>query len=446
MDFGSFIFLFRFIPIFFLIYFAVPQVAKNAVLFVGGIAFYAWGQPDAALLLVVSVVMDYIAGMNIEWCERKWAKASWLVFGILVNVTILLHNPVSIMTIPAGSLVFTLQAISYLVDVYRGHAKAQTNIVCLGIYVGFFGGLNYGPILRYKDMEEYLRNRKTDIFAIKKGVIRFIIGLSKKVILADELAKLWLIIRDANPQDLSTMTAWLGLISFGFQLYFTISGYSDMAIGLGNVLGFRIKENFDYPIEATSISQLWKKWHISLGTWAKDYIYIPMGGSKCKLPRQLFNMLIVWSLVGLWYGCAIHYLAFGIWFALWLAMEKLWIGKVLQKLPAFSGIIYTWFVFVVSLAFFATDSIQGAWDYAQVLFGVKGIGFHDAMALFELKNQAFILIISFVCATSWGKQIAGRLEMSTTGYGIALYRGLEKLIPAVLLLASIGCIAKNYVI
>ena len=446
MDFGSFIFLFRFIPIFFLIYFAVPAVAKNAVLFVGGIAFYAWGQPDAALLLVVSVIMAYMTGMNIEWCERKWAKTAWLVFGVLVNMAILLHNPVSIMTIPAGCLVFTLQAISYLADVYRGRAKAQRNIVCLGVYIGFFGGLNFGPILRYKDMEAFLQNREVDIFAIKKGIIRFIIGLSKKVILADELAKLWLIIRDADPQNLSTMTAWLGLISFGFQLYFTISGYSDMAIGIGNVLGFRIRENFDYPIEATSISQLWKKWHISLGLWVKDYIYIPMGGSKCGLLRQFFNMLIVWSLVGLWYGCAIHYLAFGIWFALWLAMEKMWISKLLKKLPAFTGIIYTWFVFLVSLAFFATDSIQGAWAYAKVLFGVGGNGLYDAMALFEFKNQAVILIVAFVCSTSWGKQIACNMEASTTGYGIAMHRGLEKLIPAILLIASIGCIAKNYVI
>ena len=445
MDFGSFIFLFRFIPIFFLIYFAVPAAAKNVVLFIGGVAFYAWGQPDAAILLVVSVVMDYFAGMNIEWCERRWAKACWLIFGIAVNMIILLHNPVSIMTIPAGPLVFTLQAISYLVDVFRGHTKAQTNIVCLGIYVGFFGGLNYGPILRYKDMEGYLRVRSVDIFAIKKGVLRFIIGLSKKVILADELAKLWMIIREANPQDLSTLTAWLGLVAFGFQLYFTISGYSDMAIGLGNILGFDIKENFDYPIEASSIGQLWKKWHISLGTWAKDYIYIPLGGSKCSLPRQFVNILIVWSLVGLWYGCAIHYLMFGIWFALWISMEKMWLSKLLKKLPAFVGVIYTWFVFLVSLAFFATDSVMESWEYVQVLFGVYGVGSHDAMALFEIRNQTFVLLVSFICSTSWGKQIVKRMQDSTTGYGIALYRGLEKLVPALLLLASIACIAKNYV-
>lgn len=446
MDFGSFVFLFRFIPIFFLIYFAVPAAAKNPVLFVGGVLFYAWGQPDAALLLVVSVVMDYFAGMNIEWCEKKWAKTTWLIFGILVNAIILLHHPVSIMTIPAGSLVFTLQAVSYLVDVYRGQVKPQYNIIRLGIYVGFFGGLNYGPILCYKDMENYLSVRTVDVFKIKKGVIRFIIGLSKKVLLADELSKLWIIIRDANPQDLSTLTAWLGLVCFGFQLYFTISGYSDMAIGIGNVLGFDIKENFDYPIEATSIGELWKRWHISLGNWVKDYIYIPLGGGKCSLLRQLLNVLVVWSLVGLWYGCAIHYLVFGLWFALWLVMEKLWLSKVLAKMPAFMGVIYTWFVFLVSLAFFATSSISGAWEYVLVLFGLRGTGFHDAMALFELKNQAFILVIAFLCSTSWGKQLANRMSASTTGYGIALYWWLEKVIPAVLLVASIACIAKDYVI
>ena len=446
MDFGSFVFLFRFIPIFFLIYFAVPAAARNTVLFIGGTLFYAWGQPDAALLLVVSVVMDYFAGMNIDWCERKWAKTAWLIFGISVNAIILLYHPVSIMTIPAGSLVFTLQAVSYLVDVYRGHVQPQSNIIRLGVYVGFFGGLNFGPILRYKDMEDYLCIRTVDIFKVKKGIIRFIIGLSKKVLLADELAKLWLIICDANPQDLSTLTAWLGIVCFGFQLYFTISGYSDMAIGIGNVLGFEIKENFDYPIEAISIGELWKKWHISLGTWMKDYIYIPLGGGKCSLPRQLLNVLVVWSFVGLWYGCAVHYLAFGLWFALWLVMEKLWLSKVLAKVPEFFGVIYTWFVFLVSLAFFATDSILGAFEYVLVLFGLRGTGFHDAMALFEIKNQAVVLAVSFVCATSWGKRLASRMAAATSGYGIALYRGLEKLISAMLLIASIACIAKNYVI
>lgn len=444
MDFASFGFIFRFLPIFMLLYFVVPEKMKNLVLFLGSLAFYAWGDRRILGILLLSIGFDYVLALCMGISRNVWQKRIFLAGGVILNLLIIVSSHQSTWVIPAGSLIYGLQAISYLMEVYRGSVSPQKNILRLGVYVAMFPQMSMGPVVRYKDIEAQLSGRKVDIIKIKDGVIRFIVGLAKKVLLANNICVFWNTVAAANPENLSTLTAWVGFASFAFKILFDFSGYADMAIGLAQIMGFSFKENFNYPFVATSVKDFWNRWHISLSTWFKDYVYIPLGGGRHGIVRKLLNMLITWLFIGIWYGVAYHYLLWGLWFFFWMVLESSFLGKLLNKLPKMLTRVYTWLIIIISLTFFAADSMPQAWEYVQVLFGAKGVGLYDSMALFSLKSQIILIIIAIFSSMPWAHLIARRLRSSESGMGMAVMRVLEKLLPALLLIVTLAYMAKGY--
>ena len=308
------------------------------------------------------------------------------------------------------------------------------------VYVTMFPQLIAGPIVRYVDVESQLRERKPDILQISYGCKRFVTGLAKKVLLANNLGLIW---AELSAGDFSTLTmlgAWLGIVAFAFQIYFDFSGYSDMAIGLGAILGFHFPENFNYPYISVTVTEFWRRWHISLSRWFKEYVYIPLGGNKKGLVRQLLNILIVWMLTGIWHGAGWNFVFWGLWFAAWLMLEKLCLRRLFEFLPKGIGRTYTWLVVLISWVFFSIDSMQGIHSFLLSLFGQSGAGFYNREAIFLGLENLVLLVISVIAVTPLCSTIAGRLNKSVSGYGIAVYRVLEKLIPAILLIASIAYI------
>lgn len=444
MDFASFGFIFRFLPIFMILYFVAPEKMKNLVLFLGSLVFYAWGDRKILAILLISIVCDYLLALVMGICKEKWQKGIFLFAGVILNLFIIVSSHQSTWVIPAGSLIYGLQAISYLTEVFRGSVQPQKNFIRLGVYISMFPQMNLGPVVRYKDIEQQLANRRVEVEKVKDGLIRFIVGLSKKVLLSNTICVFWNTVSAANPEDLSTLTAWVGFASFAFKILFDFSGYSDMAIGLGQIMGFTLKENFNYPFIATSVKDFWNRWQISLSVWFKDYVYIPLGGGRHGIIRKWMNMLLTWLLIGAWYGVAYHYYAWGLWFFFWMVLESSFLGKILDKLPKMITRIYTWVIIIVSLTFFAADSVEQAWDYFLVLFGVKGIGFADRMALFSLKSQIILIIVAIFSSMPWVHNVARKLRNSESGLGMAILRVTEKLLPALLLILTLAYMTKGF--
>ena len=330
--------------------------------------------------------------------------------------------------------------MSYVIDVYRGDTKAQRNILQFGVYVTMFPQLIAGPILKYHQVERYLQDRRTDLDAISYGVKRFVTGLAKKVLLANNLGLLWKQVTELGNEQMSILMAWLGIAAFALQIYFDFSGYSDMAIGLGAVLGFHFPENFNYPYIAASVKDFWHRWHISLSTWFKEYVYIPLGGNRKGLPRQLFNILVVWMLTGIWHGAGWNFLFWGLWFALFLILEKLFLGEVLESVPKVFGRVYTLAVVLISWVFFALESPGEILAYLQAMFGMNGVGPVNSLAMFLSNEYLVLLVIALVACLPLGSRLVHALKSSKTGPAMALYRLGEKVIPAVLLLLSVAYI------
>lgn len=462
MVFSSVVFLFRFLPLFFILYFLVPGRGKNAVLFLGSLIFYAWGEPVYVLLMLFSTVADYIHGRLIErFRGRKPAKV-FLVSSVLINLSVLCFFkyadlliqtvngltgaalPLLSLPLPIGISFYTFQTMSYTIDVYRGEAKVQRNLLDFGVYVTMFPQLIAGPIVKYRSVEGELHNRKVDVTGISHGAKRFVTGLAKKVLLANNIGELWAEISAMNFGELSVLTSWLGVLAFAFQIYFDFSGYSDMAIGLGEIMGFHFPENFNYPYISGSVSEFWRRWHISLGSWFREYVYIPMGGNRKGLPRQLLNILIVWMLTGIWHGAGWNFLLWGLWFAVLLVLEKLFLGKVLSWFSRGVGILYTGITVCLGWVLFALDTPREIGGYFSAMFGAGG-SLLDRQGLYLGGEYALLFLLATVAATPLPAKLAKGLEKSGTGWGIALYRLGEKVIPPLLLLLSIaGIVEASY--
>ena len=303
-----------------------------------------------------------------------------------------------------------------------------------------FPQLIAGPILKYHQVEKYLQGRRVDLEEISYGAKRFAIGLAKKVLLANNLGMLWEQISSLEQVQMSVLMAWLGIVAFAFQIYFDFSGYSDMAIGLGAILGFHFPENFNYPYIAASIKDFWHRWHISLSTWFKEYVYIPLGGNRKGLPRQLLNILIVWMLTGIWHGAGWNYLLWGLWFALFLILEKLFLGEILENAPKIFCRVYTLAVVMISWVFFALEKPGEIWTYIQSMFGLGGVELMNSQALFLGSEYLVLLIVALVACLPLGGRMVHGLKSSKTGPAMALYRLGEKVIPTVLLILSIAYI------
>ncbi len=458
MVFSSTLFLFRFLPIFMILYFVAPGRMKNFILFFGSLVFYAWGEPIYVVLMIFSTLSDYIHGLAISATKKQTARRILLISSIIINLGMLgffkyadflmasinsafgLNIPLLNLPLPIGISFYTFQTMSYTIDVYRGNVKVQKNLLDFGVFVTLFPQLIAGPIVKYVDVEKDLKKRKPDILQISYGCKRFIIGLAKKVLLANNLGLVWTEISARDYGELSILTAWIGIIAFAFQIYFDFSGYSDMAIGLGACLGFTFPENFNYPYISVTITEFWRRWHMTLSSWFREYVYIPLGGNRKGLPRQLLNILIVWTLTGIWHGAGWNFLFWGLWFAFWLMLEKLGLKNVFEKLPKPVGRLYSWIIVLISWVFFSIEGVGKILGYLKAMFGLQGVGLYTQEALFMGLENIVLFVIAVVAATPLVKNICGKLAASRSSYGIAGYRILEKLLPAILLIVSIAYI------
>lgn len=460
MVFSSIMFLFRFLPIFMILYFCAPGRAKNLVLLLGSLVFYAWGEPVYVLLMIFSTVSDYLHGRWIDakrgTTAAKWLLASSIVINLLllgffkyadfligaVNTLFGQRIPLLELGLPIGISFYTFQTMSYTIDVYRSDARVQRNFWDFAVFVTMFPQLIAGPIVKYRQVEDYLYSRKPDLKCISYGIRRFIVGLSKKVLLANNLGLLWMTVKEADYSQMSVLMAWLGIFAFALQIYFDFSGYSDMAIGLGAILGFPFPENFNHPYISGSVTEFWRRWHISLGSWFKEYVYIPLGGNRKGLPRQLVNILIVWMLTGIWHGAGWNFLFWGLWFAFFLILEKLFLKKLFAHLPRMAGILYTMVVVLVGWVFFELDSLQTVSGYLQAMWGLNNHLLWDQATLFLGRENLVLLVIAVIAATPLISRIMHQLEESRMGYGIALHEVSGKLFLPLLLFLCIAYIVE----
>ena len=376
MLFSSITFLYVFLPLVILCYFLVPKALKNTVLLLFSLLFYAWGEPRYVVVMAISVTCGYVLGLLIERFRNKKALSRlFLILSLVVSLGLLgyfkytdffienfsaitgLSIPLLKIALPIGISFYTFQLLSYTIDVYRGRVAAQKNFITLAAYIALFPQLIAGPIVRYKTVEEEILTRKETFNEFVEGLKRFILGLAKKVIIANNVASISVMIYEGSPEVYGTFMYWIAAIAYALQIYFDFSGYSDMAIGLGKMFGFHFLENFNYPYIARSITDFWRRWHISLSTWFRDYIYIPMGGNRVKKGRFIFNILTVWALTGFWHGAQWNFIIWGVYYGVLLLFEKLVFGKVLEKLPKAIQWIYSMFFVLIGWVLFnLTDS------------------------------------------------------------------------------------------
>lgn len=463
MVFSSIVFLFRFLPIFMICYFVAPGRMKNFILLLGSLFFYAWGEPVYVLLMLFSTVSDYIHGRLIGRFCGRWQAKAFLISSIVINLAVLgffkyadfligllngipgVEIPLLQLPLPIGISFYTFQTMSYSIDVYRGEVKAQRNILDFAVFVTMFPQLIAGPIVKYHQIDTQLHERRVDVRGIYQGLVRFVIGLGKKVLLANNLGLVWAEISGGRVGELTVLTSWLGIVCYAFQIYFDFSGYSDMAIGLGKVLGFDFPENFNYPYISASVTEFWRRWHISLSTWFREYVYIPLGGNRKGLGRQLGNILIVWMLTGIWHGAGVNFLLWGLWYALFLILEKLFLGKLLKVLPKMVGRIYTWFVVLVGWVFFELQTAESIGAYLSGMFGLNNLGWADRQGIFVLLQQAVVLIIAAIGATPLIKKAVKSLSSVETGGPMVAFRlGATVVIPVLLLLCIAYIVDASY--
>lgn len=418
MVFSSLTFLMGFLPLVLLMYFVVPKVWKNAVLFLFSLLFYAWGEPVYVCLMIFSTILDYTCGRLVDK-YRGTAKAKLgLMISVLVNLGLLFffkytdffietingifHSelPLLNLPLPIGISFYTFQTMSYTIDVYRGYAKVQKNLLSFGAYVSLFPQLIAGPIVRYQDIADQLNESSHSFDKFGDGVKRFVTGLGKKVLLANNIGLLWNTISASS--NLTVVGAWLGIIAFGFQIYFDFSGYSDMAIGLGKMFGFEFLENFNYPYISKSITEFWRRWHISLGTWFRDYVYIPLGGNRKGLPVQVRNIAIVWLLTGFWHGASWNFVLWGMLYGVLLMIEKLVLLKWLKKAPGFIGHCYTLFFVLMGWVLFAFDDISTGIFYCGAMFG-RNAAFLNGQTIYQLLSCLPLLLICVFASTPFAK-------------------------------------------
>ena len=419
-------FLLFYLPAVLAVYYLAPNKLKNLVLFVFSLLFYAWGEPVYVGLMIFSTVLDYTCGLTAErFRGTRKAKIALLV-SVVVNLSLLgvfkyadfliatvnsvfgCALPLLGLPLPIGISFYTFQTMSYTIDVYRGDTKAQRNIVSFGAYVSLFPQLIAGPIVRYQTIAEQMdcRTHSSDQFSL--GVRRFVCGLAKKVLLANNIGLLWNTISQTDAANLTVLSAWLGLIAFSFQIYFDFSGYSDMAIGLGSMFGFSFCENFNFPYISASVTEFWRRWHISMGTWFRDYVYIPLGGNRCGLAVQLRNIAVVWLLTGFWHGASWNYVLWGVYFGALLIAEKFFLLEKLKKVPLV-GHFYTVFCILISWVLFSFEDMAKGAAYFKAMFGF-GAGLCNSTALYELASYLPLLGICAVAATPLAARLYRKLN------------------------------------
>ena len=421
MVFSSLSFLLLFLPAALLIYFLSPRRARNAVLFIISLVFYAWGEPVYVVLMLFSTLTDYTIGRLMKrWDARPGLRRAALIASLTINFGLLgffkysgllvetvnglfsLSLPVPRIALPIGISFYTFQTLSYSIDVYRRNCPAQRNIISFGCYVAMFPQLIAGPIVRYIDVCDALERRRETWEGFYSGTGRFLCGMVKKVLLANGIGQLWEQAAAISPASLSALTAWLGAFAYAFQIYFDFSGYSDMAIGLGRMFGFTFPENFNYPYISRSVTDFWRRWHITLSTWFREYLYIPLGGNRVSPVRKVVNLLIVWLATGLWHGASWNFLAWGGYFGILLVLEKYAFRGAIEKLPAWLGRVLTGLLVLVGWVFFAHDSLADGAQYLLAMLGGGG-SFVSGGTLRLLLDYLPLLLLCALAATPLGK-------------------------------------------
>lgn len=421
MVFSSTIFLCVYLPLVLLGYYICPKKGRNLFLLIVSLVFYAWGEPKYVFLMIFSILVNYIFGRLMDKNRGRQKRMKlMLVLSVVIdlgllsvfkytdfiitNVNAIFGSSFDLLNIalPIGISFYTFQAMSYTIDVYRDDVRVQKNLIDFGMYITMFPQLIAGPIVRYADVQDQLADRSVTTADFSEGVMRFVVGLGKKVLLANQMGAVWSEIY-ALGGDVSALMAWTGAIAYTFQIYFDFSGYSDMAIGLGRMFGFKFPENFRYPYQSVSITDFWRRWHITLSTWFKEYLYIPLGGNRCGLARQALNLLIVWSLTGFWHGAGWNFVMWGLYYFVILFIEKLFLLKALDKLPKLFRHVYALLLIVIGWVIFASDDVSVLLPYLGSMFGANGaIG---GMDVYTLLTKAVLLIICCIASTELPKKL-----------------------------------------
>ena len=444
MLFSSIPFLYYFLPAVLIVYFLVPRALKNTVLLLSSLVFYGWGEPKLLFLMIFTIALFYGCGLAIGYCKQPRWKKLWLTVSVVISVALLgifkyadffidsfnavtgLSVPLLKLALPVGISFYTFQCLSYTIDVYRGNVPSQKNPISFGAYVALFPQLIAGPIVRYIDVARELNERRHSWDNVAVGLRRFLVGLAKKVIIADNFALLMKLFRESGEK--SVLFYWMYAIAFTLNIYFDFSGYSDMAIGLGRVFGFHFIENFNYPYLSKSVAEFWRRWHMSLGSWFRDYIYIPLGGNRVSKGRWVFNTLVVWMLTGMWHGAAWNFVLWGLLYAVCLMAEK-WI-PALQKLPGVLRRGYTLLVVILGFVLFNAENMAQAGSDIAGMFGFGSVPLVSAETLYYLKSYGLLFVLGFVGATPLVRDTAARL------YKKKIVAVLE---PAVLILLLLVC-------
>lgn len=412
MLFSSIVFLFTFLPAVVILYYLLPVRFRNVILLLASLVFYAWGEPVYLFLMLLSILFNYFSGLDIarNLQDKRAAKRS-LVFNLIINLAVLgffkyegfvldtlngilpVHISYHALPLQIGISFYTFQILSYIIDVYRGNVKVQTNLPNFALYVTMFPQLIAGPIVQYADVDEQLASREVSRTKFGEGSMYFIRGLAKKVLLANTSGMIFTEVSGLAKGNIAVMTAWLGAFAYMFQIYFDFSGYSDMAIGLGKMFGFEFNMNFNYPYVSKSITEFWRRWHISLSSWFRDYVYIPLGGNRVSKIKHIRNLLIVWFLTGLWHGAAWNFVAWGLYYGVILIIEKYLLSPVLDRLPDVVRHIYSIVLVVIGWVLFFSSSFGQAADYIRVMFGAGAHGFADRESMYLLTSNLILWLI-----------------------------------------------------
>ena len=429
MLFSSIPFLFYFLPAVLILYFLVPRSLKNTVLLIFSLVFYAWGEPKYVFLMISTICLFFFCGIAIGKAKEQKQKKFWLALSVVVSLALLAvfkyadfllgsfnsltgaDIPLLKLALPIGISFYTFQCLSYTIDVYRGNAEVQKNIISFGAYVVLFPQLIAGPIVRYVDVARELNHRAHSWDNVALGLRRFLFGLGKKILIANQLGELTNIFRASGEK--SVLFYWIYAIAFALHIYFDFSGYSDMAIGLGRVFGFHFIENFNYPYLSKSVSEFWRRWHMSLGSWFRDYVYIPLGGNRVSTGRWVFNVLVVWMLTGLWHGAAWNFVLWGLFYAAFLLIEKF--VPFLQKMPTVLRRVYVLLVTLLGFVLFNATTLTEAVTDMGGMFGFAGVPLVTAETLYYLRSYGLLFIFAIIGSTPLPKQLALKWEHKPIG-------------------------------
>ncbi|MCK9176458.1 MAG: MBOAT family protein [Clostridiales bacterium] len=432
MLFSSVTFLYYFLPAVLVVYFVVPGRWKNAVLLLASLLFYAWGEPRFSIIMVTTAMTGYLSGRIIEQLKGEKLRKAVLITGlILVLCPLLLFkygdffirnidqvfpgmlSPLGLV-LPIGVSFYTFQILSYVIDVYRREVDVEKNPFYFLMYVSFFPQLIAGPIVRFQTIQKEIRNRKVTLELFASGITRFVTGLGKKILIANLLAEFGQQLSLAGTR--SVLSLWAGALAFTFQIYFDFSGYSDMAIGLGRMFGFQFLENFDYPYLSQSITEFWRRWHMSLGSWFRDYVYIPLGGSRVSSWKMIRNLWVVWLLTGFWHGASWNFVVWGFFYFILLQMERIGLSKILDKAGSAVRIIYTFFFVNLGFVLFNADSLTEALSNIGGMFGGQALKLWDPLTLYYVKSYALVFLLAIIASTPYPKRLWERIRNRTSGF------------------------------